>query len=403
MNEIAEIKSGIGKFILGSTRQPAQVGLVLSPASRHTAFFHEIPVDNCKGLLTVSKLLDDLYVPYEYLSDEMVAGGELIRRKYRAVFLPGVLALSREGKKAVCDYVKNGGVVIADIAPGVYTQDGAWDDQNIFDELFGIKRDDVVKFELMPGGIPQILPGVFVDTSIKNKEGIRCLVKNDYGKGKAFLFNFTIGSYSNLSVAMGSGLRYLFENLIKNVRVERAVFARGEEDVSRQVEISVFQRDKIRMVMAVQNPEASWEAQKVTFCLDKKYFVTNVRTGEKLGTTDNIPIVCLPGLAHVFSLMPYEVKRIDLRAPEVVEQGAEARVSVQIHGTEKNISDHVLHATVTAPDGGNAGFFTINLWAPSGRGEFCLPLALNAARGGYTLEVRDVASCCVAKACFKVR
>jgi len=86
-----------------------------------------------------------------------------------------------------------------------------------------------------------------------------------------------------------------------------------------------------------------------------------------------------------------------------VEPGTTVVVSGRVE-VEGDVSEHhVVHCEVVRPDGSRPFYWARNLDAPQGRFRVEIPLALNAARGTWRVELSDVASGASGEAVFSVR
>ena len=127
--ELARVRDGFGRLILGARRNDAAVAIFYSPACYRARVVAMKDDGNNKaaaeqnGLLaSISAALGDLRIGSHFVSYEQVARGELDPRTTRVFFLWGALALSDAEAAAIRRYLEGGGIVIADGEPGVYDE-----------------------------------------------------------------------------------------------------------------------------------------------------------------------------------------------------------------------------------------------------------------------------------------
>ncbi len=97
---------------------------------------------NGRGRVLWLKTLEDLGYQGKFVAAEDVAGGSLIRDKYKVLILQRTLCLSEKEAKAIRDFVNAGGTVIADNMAGLFDNHGkALNGQGRLDDLFGIRHD----------------------------------------------------------------------------------------------------------------------------------------------------------------------------------------------------------------------------------------------------------------------
>lgn len=155
---LTELQSRLGPLLTNADYGPAQVALYYSQPSLRVSWFMDIEphggswVNRSSSLNNDNatdiwnrwawvKLLEDLQIPYEFVTDRQVAGRGLDPQRYRAVILGRTLALSDEEATALRRFSEGGGTVIADYLPGVFDAHGKARSEGSLDELFGVRRD----------------------------------------------------------------------------------------------------------------------------------------------------------------------------------------------------------------------------------------------------------------------
>jgi hypothetical protein len=97
------------------------------------------------GRLRVSwcKLLEDLGYQYDFISYLDVIEGRIDpAKRFKVIILPQIICLSDLEISALSDFVRSGGMLIADALCGLLTETGRGRAAGALDELFGIRRDE---------------------------------------------------------------------------------------------------------------------------------------------------------------------------------------------------------------------------------------------------------------------
>ena len=130
----------------------------------------------------------------------------------------------------------------------------------------------------------------------------------------------------------------------------------------------------------------------LTVTLPEARHLYDLLNGTYLGHAAAFPVKLTPGYGQLFAALPYRVTGVRVSAPATVTPGQSPALRCEVlvdHGAPEY---HVLRLTVTAPNGAAAGYYTQNLEAPHGQCSIQLPIALNAPRGKWQAQVRDVLS-----------
>jgi len=97
------------------------------------------------GRLRVSwcKILEDLGYQYDFISYLDVQEGRIdLSKRFKVIILPQIICLSDREVSALSNFVRSGGMLIADALCGLLTETGRGRTTGALDEVFGIKRDE---------------------------------------------------------------------------------------------------------------------------------------------------------------------------------------------------------------------------------------------------------------------
>src|SRR4030095_5946149 len=147
---------GVGKLLMESTRQQDGIALYYSMPSVHAASilgYHQRSSDDDDEVTDKARLsfaanrdgwvrtIKDLGLQFDFVSSEDVAKNQLSNEKYKVLILPLSCALGEDEVKNIEAFVSQGGVVIADVAPGWMDEHCAWRESDSLNKLFGITAD----------------------------------------------------------------------------------------------------------------------------------------------------------------------------------------------------------------------------------------------------------------------
>ena len=133
--------------------------------------------------------------------------------------------------------------------------------------------------------------------------------------------------------------------------------------------------------------------QEITVKLPRKLYVTDVRSGKRLGYTDVIHSSVVVGDALVLGLSPTE-NTIKLSGPGKATLGEHPSFTV----TSTEPGRRLIRSHVFAPDGSMLTLYASNVLLDKGATTIVLPSALNDAAGVYTLRATDVVTGATAEA-----
>jgi len=424
--EINQFKRGIGKLLITSERQHDGIALLYSASSVHAAQFTPEFPDMNDELNDAVKLIHDIGLECRVLSYAQLEQGALSAGEFDVLLIPGAQALSAEQVAAIQDFAAAGGTVIADLRPGVRDEHGKALPAGALDDLFGARHDTEVftpaRGDLsgsFAGEDAPALPNLVADAGVEVAGGealasvaeAPALIWREHGDGRAMLLNFGLAGYSKIVDPAGKEgdfagwdegepSRRLLGALMDWAGVERSVVM---EPVLPHVEVSRFRAGDIEYVGILQglprpgteytNREAEIPApQPVTVRFDRRAQLYDVRAGRPVGERDALQIDLQPGRAQLYALLPHQVEGIELDGPRTATQGARMRYSATVAYAEGEPGRHVLHVTVSGPDGVERPWYARNLLAEDGRAAGELTFALDDAPGTWTIQATDVAT-----------
>jgi len=398
-----------------------------------------------------TRVVHDTGFNCRFVSNWQVADGILSRDGYRVLVLPLTQSVSRAEAEKIAQFVRDGGLLIADVRSAVLDEHCVPYDRSPLDEVLGLDRTQAGP---APGGNAiEVIGSRFCRASkfrgttlernlrlegatalgrgvlaMKGRDGTygtlkvestrdvsrsvaEALFLHRHGKGAAVYCNFMLDNYRDkLSNGTAHEVYRVFADLIRNVsslKPRAEVLSDGELLTDCH---TVCYRNGATHLVALQRHTYSYRyprltedrREPVTVRLPATGHVYEVWTRGLLGTGSQVEDVLEPGARRLYVVLPYKATAMGLRGPASVAPGSDLTLEAQIATDGAPAQAHVFRVTVTRPDGQETEHHAQNLVAPGGRTSLVLPIALDAPTGRWTAQVRDVLSGATATRPFQV-
>ena len=145
-------------------------------------------------------------------------------------------------------------------------------------------------------------------------------------------------------------------------------------------------------------------SKNVSVTLNEKRHVYDSRVGKYLGFLNKFNCDFTYELvARWYACLPYKVTGLELSESKAVKAGEVVKFAANIQKEGNEIGRHVLRVEVTRPDGELQKILGYNQNVIGGNATIEIPLGLNAPKGNWKVELRDVASGVSASREFDVR
>ena len=263
---------------------------LLGPETRNFQMLKDSPLTNYyTGRQNVQYLLEGLLYQYDFVSYEQVSKG--ILKDYKALILPSVLSMSDAEVKAVNEFSKSGGIVIADLAPAGY---------------------DELAYERPASPLNQVtvLGKVFDD---KDSDMCNAIA-------------------TQLSEA---GLKPI-------VAVDKPMPGR---------EAMHFVDGDMHLFAVLRDPYISADDATQTISLPVKGHLYDLRKRAYLGVADTVTTQIPRNQAVVFGVYPYQIKELLVKTPQKVAAGTDLKAAIEIVPSTGKAGKHIFHIEVRKPKG----------------------------------------------------
>jgi hypothetical protein len=369
VDEIKEIKSGVGALFFNSRMEKSPVAIYYSPFSKYAYAVAGVksPVSYENSMDSFCYLLNDLGFSNRFISSVEVAKGELSPESCKAIILPSARILSAMEIENIKRYVKEGGTVIADLPPATMDIHCVLRKGSAIKELFG-------NFNSIPN-------------------------YNILGKGKAVYLGTFFKTYIAERIAgAGEDKRRLFKTILKNSGIVPKVRVATKDGTSlRSTKIAVSKAKDADYAGLLyfsgtdRNPAMrvkELKPEKVKIKFWKKSHVYDVRRNKYLGYTDETETVMQPSQAKVFALLRKKIESIELTlSGKKFKQGESLKYNISMVPAVSS----VVRLEVFDSHGKTIPYYAKNIHLDRGFSS-AIPLALNETPGEYAIKATETVS-----------
>ncbi len=396
IEEVAELKSGIGKALLTADRSPAPIALHYSQRSIHLANMLGRPA--LANLTSIAEIIKDLGLQFDFVSHEQLEAGMLSERGYRVFILPDSLALSDAEIAALEGFVHAGGLLLTFGDCGAFNEYG--------------KEREATDVEALRWREPEqpLDPTALEDAITRTEIGEGARVDCDFllAEYREFRPSGIAGeTVDRLSAGaeLSAAWLVLAEELLGEAEIAPPAVVRNDDGSPRRyVEVVQFERGPIRYLGVLPRYFGGRSSRSIApLSIDEDDFssavielpavahVYDVRSGDYLGRTDRIEATLATGVAQLYALAPYRTTGVTIDCPERVQAGGTLTARCAVAAAGVQAGDHVVHWTLAGPDGTVLPPYARNTLAERGVGGVSFRLTLDMS-GAWTLTARDVIS-----------
>ncbi|NCO36848.1 MAG: hypothetical protein AUJ92_00470 [Armatimonadetes bacterium CG2_30_59_28] len=438
--EMREIKDGVGRLLMNAENQHDGVAVYWSSSSVHAQTFTPNMPAIDDALNSTVRLLEDMNLRPRVVSYAQVVAdpASLDPRTVKALFLVETQAISDAEVNALRRYVENGGVLIADLRPGVRNQHGSVRATGALDEVFGVTQSadkpqlgrGTVKWSPAASASAQPeLPETIADAGLQLAGGTvlatvgaaPAIVSHSVGKGKGILLNMSWADYSRRERSADSKeedfafwpVNAPYRQWASALLAESGVTPRVQLTPSLpRVQVARFRSGDLEYVGILQVLPRSGEIYSynkvdlpppagVAIDFGRVSHLYDVRDGKYLGNTGKVTVPLQSGKARLYALLPYQLSNVTISAPPS-SSDRQICLSLTVNPKSGKAGRHVLRLRMLGPDGKERDAYRRTVIAENGKATVDWSLALNDPRGSWTVIAQDVATGVSGKATIKV-
>jgi len=425
-----ELRAGVGKLLIGSQRELSPVVILYSYASlvagsagrywepRHGAGALTDAAAASREVL--EQLLVEAGVSFGYQTAAQVARGALAGKKLLIIPRQMGLALSKETVKAIEQFVRDGGNVLADLAPGLCDEHGKPRAASALDALFGVRTggENIVytapeyaaRVQLQHALLPQgeWLLDPWYDRGLRVSDGraggqhvldgTPAFVVKQTGRGRSLLLNLLLTPPWPGKPGASAEQRALMASVLRGAGVPALARVEGMDGV----EVNRFQDGASQYYGFYAHAAGSGDGAqgRVYFADERETY--DVRAGRYLGRVSELPLALREGGAALIARLDYQLQALSLSPPPKAARGELLRVPIALRASGTP-GRHVVHVELQGPGGAPLPLYTQNLEVVGGRAELQLLPALNDPAGRWQIEAREVISGLTANAAVELQ
>ncbi|NOY80890.1 MAG: hypothetical protein GXP31_07770 [Kiritimatiellaeota bacterium] len=378
--ELQRIQRGVGTLLRNSHLADDGVAVYWSKANDHASALYPEFGSASLALNSLTAALQERGVNPRFVTPEQIRTRGIGAGRVRVLLLIHAMVIPDEILPVLADFVRKGGAVVADIAPGGVSP---------FMELrapapglravFGIAKPEVAVVESKASGAGA---GVRIP-------GAPSAVLHRFGKGRALLLN---RDYSSLVATPESTIT---DDLLRFGGVTPFITAarpRTWEFITR------FRHADAWVLGLERRSERGPDVLK----LPGEFRVVDLKNGKPLGVSGEISV---GSGTHQFlyGLLPAAVRRIRLRASSRVRRGKVLHVSCRVLRGRGAVENSLLRFDLSGPDGRRRAGQTAFAFSGDETRDLRFPIALNAPQGKWRLRVEELCSGARGEARFRVR
>jgi beta-galactosidase GanA len=413
---LRDLRAGCGKLLMEFERETPRIAILLSHPSMLVSWCEskgDLPVPeegvgadaygtHFKSALNIRQHLNELQLDYQYVAPEQVLKGNVLD-EFPLLFLPFTVAASPALVAKLTEYVRAGGMVVTDLRALRTDAHGRPADPGILRDLFGVARADAGGMtygeSLVTGtggddllGLPKLvfpvrareaLQAAGAEVLARHASGELAVATKAHGKGLTVYLNFVLPDYD-------VGARELVAALVKRAGVARRVRVEATVGgVPRAWELNTFRRGALAVRGFIRDHRRCEDSDPVRLQFADSAHTYDIRKGEYLGQVASVGTSLAPGNTLLLARLPYKVGSVVVKAPQKASQGEVIPVALRVLAGDAKPGDHVVRLEVRGP-GGSGTWHNQSVVAVAGKVTLQLPLARNAAVGGWRVTVRDV-------------
>ena len=457
-----ELHGGIAKLIINSRRLHDGIVIHYSQASMRVHWLLD-NVGNARHWMLHSgedrhshftgvrsswtKLLEDLGLQYEFVGRRQIEEGKLASGEYRVLILPQSLAASEREVEQIRQFVRVGGILVADYRAATMNEHGRDLRSGQLDDVFGIthgtgqkKGPGVVGLEgeemlNVQGKKLNLEVGEETVRAITGKPSaqsgqVPLLIVNRFGQGKAIFLNLEVSryAYERLRADAATSLPEVVESVLRLAKIEPQVrILDGAGKRLRGTEVVRFANGACEHVAIFRNPqtddggwgdlptlpERGWAGEIDNSLLETPAPVTiswpaslptyDIRGKRDFGEVSQAQMVLDPWSPLVLTRALKPLPPLSVEVPEQVRAGRPLTIELRAENPLPPGTFRIVRLELITPDGRPYDLYARNVRIEVTPHEERFALAYNDPKGQWQINAHDLVTGRSVKATFTLR
>ena len=400
------VRDGLGDLLLRAKMQTDGVGILYSLPS---AYAGKLPLSSTYGSYEANHAafhtaLRELGLNFRYFTDRQMRLGEVDLGNFKVVLLPLTQALGEKEAAMLREYVRQGGLLVADVRPGVYDGHVKPLAAGQLDDLFGVRgagaagalvHDAAIRVSVAAGKPDMLeLPKARVDAGVHaaaasaaGSAGQTPLwLSHRFGKGQAILLNFPMKTFPALNAELApESAAGLLRSMLEQGGVAAPLALTGADGRRlRNVEITRWMDGSVQIVSVFRHhgtPEAA------TLRLPTAMQVYDLKAHTRFGLQREVNLTVTPFRAQFYALSPQAIRPLDAKAATSVAAGGVQRITVRSKLPE---GFQAAKIRVRLPDGAAADWLDATATASKEGAVVDVPVAYNDPQGEWTVDATEL-------------
>lgn len=383
VGRFSEFRGGLGSLLIHSIWHTDPIAILYSPASMRTQWMldqrphgdqwvdrdaeREYEPNALRSAVgAYSGAIVHLGLQHRFLSSQQVEQGELRTDRFKVLILPHATSLSAREAEEIRAFAGQGGLIIADVEPGIFDQHSRRLPQPLLSDMFRNVSEPAAAPTSGAGKAIYLAPGVAPSGAVD----------------PAFVRQMR-------EVLQEAGVRPAFT--LDGPEGEPAADVQVHSFQNGNATIIGLQRDLLPTpgeTPAGDRP-ASKGDRSLVLKLAKPAFVYDIRRKLALGRIDSVPILLGDIEPVILAMSDNSMPPPGIAAPDRLHSGEIAELQIRCPGASLD-SYRTVHLEVSDPTGSAVPYYAANVVAAAGVAHVTLPLALDALDGAWTIRITDV-------------
>ncbi len=401
---------GRGEAIINSEFVSCPIALLYSPASIKMDWILDSDDIRRGAVQGYRNIFGDLGLTYDYVASTQLETSDILS-KYKILVLPMTAALSDKEAEAIRRFVRSGGTVIADMAPGAFDIHGKKNAQMPLDDVFGLKtgnwqfvkgdarlewqNETPLPLKAFDNGVTLTTATAQAFVSLDGKK-YPAVAINRFGQGQAIYFGCTlpniISEWAEMRFTANNQKHFnkvkdFFKVLTDQAQIKPQALVPGliaTEQATRR-------NGPAYIIGVARNPAQTAnldpKPQVRTVNLDGSYHIYDLLERKYLGSGDKFDYEFGPTTQSAFVLIPYKVEK---PTAKLQQQGSQLTADITANAQTNSWADHHYYVELIQPDGKANPAYTEVVFGKANQAQYQCTLPQNAAKGEWQLRVTEI-------------